>query len=204
MNSEFGQYLKELRLARNYSLREAGNISGLSHGYIRDVELGSNRNKGSIIIPGPKTLQKFSAAYGVSFNELMVRAGHLPLTRIENIQHVAVNVELMNCLYVQVDCQSIINYHFIDSVVQETRSLFDYLQLEELLLTYEFSRVKSGLFINKNSIKDFDDTTMKIQFGYNKSLKIPESHYYLLKDSLNKKLTSNNLVFIHSNDYAEV
>lgn len=75
MNNEFGVFLEKLR--GKMSLREAANKSGLSHTYIRDLELGVNRVTKTPIRPTPDTLRKLSKAYNYKFDELMRMAGFI-------------------------------------------------------------------------------------------------------------------------------
>lgn len=59
------------------SLREAASKSGLSHAYIRDLEIGVNRKTKAPINPSPETLKSLSEAYNYPYEELMERAGHI-------------------------------------------------------------------------------------------------------------------------------
>lgn len=68
---EFGQYMKELRLKKKYSVRKLGMMCGLSHGYVSNMERGT---KG---IPKPDTLRKIAPALNVTPEELMIKAGHM-------------------------------------------------------------------------------------------------------------------------------
>lgn len=75
MENELGKHLENLR--GRMSLRDASEKSGLSHTYIRDLELGKNRARGKTIKPNPESLRRLAEAYGVSYQELMVKAGYL-------------------------------------------------------------------------------------------------------------------------------
>lgn len=75
MRSELGKYLEGLRGKR--SLREIAERSGLSHTYIRDLELGVNRVTKTPIRPTPETLMKLSEAYKSDYNEIMRIAGYI-------------------------------------------------------------------------------------------------------------------------------
>ncbi len=67
----FGNYLREKRKARGFTLIELGEMSGLSQPYLSQIE---NGKKG---IPSPEVLRNLSKALGESHTELMIRAGHL-------------------------------------------------------------------------------------------------------------------------------
>jgi transcriptional regulator with XRE-family HTH domain len=73
--NEFGEFLEGLR--GRMSLRKAAEKSGLSHTYIRDLELGVNRATKTPIRPTPETLEKLSKAYDYKYEELMKKAGYL-------------------------------------------------------------------------------------------------------------------------------
>lgn len=74
VNSSLGEVLRTLR--DNMSLREASEKTGLSHTYIRDVEQGFNRSRGTTIHPTPETLRKFAIAYRYPYEDLMGLAGY--------------------------------------------------------------------------------------------------------------------------------
>lgn len=75
MRTEFGLFLETLR--GKLSLREAAEKSGLSHAYIRDLELGKNRKTKSPINPTPETIRRLAEAYNYDYEELMQKAGYL-------------------------------------------------------------------------------------------------------------------------------
>lgn len=72
-NNEFGEFLRELR--GKLSLREASKKSGISHTYIRDLELGINRKTNAPIIPSLETLKRLSDAYSYPFADLLAKSG---------------------------------------------------------------------------------------------------------------------------------
>lgn len=67
----FGAYLKRLRLERGLTLRKLDVLSGVSHAYLSQLENGKRG------IPTPQTLSKIYLHLGVSYNELMEKAGHM-------------------------------------------------------------------------------------------------------------------------------
>jgi transcriptional regulator with XRE-family HTH domain len=75
MSNELGNFLEELR--GKLSLREAAEKSGLSHTYIRDLELGINRKTKAPIRPSADTLKQLAEAYHYPVNELLKKAGYL-------------------------------------------------------------------------------------------------------------------------------
>lgn len=70
-----GLFLEELR--GKTPLREVAFRSGLSHTYIRDLELGINRKTKAPINPTPETLKRLSEAYKYSYEDLMKKAGYI-------------------------------------------------------------------------------------------------------------------------------
>jgi transcriptional regulator with XRE-family HTH domain len=67
---EFKEYLKQLRDAKQLSLRKLDSLSGVSHVYLSQIE---NGNRG---VPSPDVLKKLAAPLGVSYKELMTAAGY--------------------------------------------------------------------------------------------------------------------------------
>jgi transcriptional regulator with XRE-family HTH domain len=72
---EFGKYLESIR--GSMSLREASKATGLSHAYIRDLELNKNRSTGRSIFPSPSVLRMISKGYGKPYPNLLERAGYI-------------------------------------------------------------------------------------------------------------------------------
>lgn len=67
---EIGRQLEETRKALGWSLREAQEKSGVSNGYISQIERGE-------VDPSPEVLKRFSEAYGVPYERLMEAAGFI-------------------------------------------------------------------------------------------------------------------------------
>jgi transcriptional regulator with XRE-family HTH domain len=69
---EFGAYLKTVREALGLTLREVEDKTNrtVKNGYLSQIE------KGLINRPSPGILYELAQAYGVSYRELLVRAGH--------------------------------------------------------------------------------------------------------------------------------
>lgn len=72
---EFGEYLRKLR--GNRSLREIERLSGVSHTYLSSLEKGVDPRTGARILPSPDILLKLSKALGVTYPDLMTKAGYL-------------------------------------------------------------------------------------------------------------------------------
>lgn len=70
----FSKYMKELREARNLSLRDAAKLANVSNAYLSLIETGKRSNP-----PSPKILQKLAQVYRVPYSDLMIEAGYLEL-----------------------------------------------------------------------------------------------------------------------------
>ena len=66
-----GEFLKDLRLLRKLTLRDVEEKTGISNGYISQVE------NGQIKQPSPNFLHKISEALDYSYELLMERAGYV-------------------------------------------------------------------------------------------------------------------------------
>lgn len=194
MNDNLGSHLKKLRLSCNYSLRKAAQLSGLSHGYIRDVELGGKRTNG-IIVPMPQTLRKFAEAYDTSFDELMLLAGHLDSEIEFKPSYTFIEIDLHTVLFVEVDNENKINYHLANETLSEEKSLHDYTLLEEKLEQHNFIRVHSGTFANLKHIRFFDEDNGRIYFsadGQGKYISITWMTASKYKNILKRAVARNN------------
>jgi transcriptional regulator with XRE-family HTH domain len=65
-----GNYIKLLRKAKEMTLIELSELSGVSNPYLSQIENGKFK-------PSPGILKKISEPLGISYQELMVRAGHI-------------------------------------------------------------------------------------------------------------------------------
>lgn len=68
---EFREQLRKWREAKKLSLRKLDELSGVSHVYLSQIEIG---NRG---VPSPDVLKKLADPLGVSYRELMRAAGYL-------------------------------------------------------------------------------------------------------------------------------
>jgi transcriptional regulator with XRE-family HTH domain len=77
-SKEFGQYLKGLRKARELTIRQLEEASGVSNSYISQIE------KGDKPVPSPEILKKLHKYLGVTYNDLMFHAGHITIDEINH------------------------------------------------------------------------------------------------------------------------
>ena len=68
--SEVGKELEGARKGLGWSLRKAEEKSGVSNGYISQIERGE-------VEPSPEVLRKLGKAYGIPFAVLMETAGYI-------------------------------------------------------------------------------------------------------------------------------
>ncbi|WP_370222051.1 helix-turn-helix domain-containing protein [Cytobacillus sp.] len=75
--SNIGTLLRQLRKDKNLSYREASELSGLSHSYIRYIEIGKRPGTDTPISPTPDTLKALAKAYEHDYDDLLKAAGYL-------------------------------------------------------------------------------------------------------------------------------
>lgn len=68
--TDFGDYLRQLREAKKFTVRQLATYSKVSHGYISQVENGT-RNR-----PTPKIIEKLAPVLGITYEEMMKKAGY--------------------------------------------------------------------------------------------------------------------------------
>jgi len=80
LQSRFGSLLKKLREERSMSLRDLEAATGVSNGYLSQIE------SGKVAPPSPKILQRLSTALQSPYESLMEAAGYLePALRSEPV-----------------------------------------------------------------------------------------------------------------------
>jgi len=160
---DFGKFLESLR--GSMSLREAAKKSGLSHAYIRDLELERNRSTNDRITPSPDTLQKLSIAYSYPYTELMIKAGHLKdgdvvTSRTSSREE----LDLSRVHYIEIGIKDII-YHTEDCLVTRTvDSLLDFSTFMDKLEEYGFHKLDADLYVNFHHIRKYDEKRGKLYF----------------------------------------
>lgn len=71
MGDKFGEFLKELRIEKGYSLRQAKEQTGISEAYLWQLENGKRE------VPRPETVKKLADGYGVPEETFLNYAGYL-------------------------------------------------------------------------------------------------------------------------------
>ncbi|MFD0697933.1 helix-turn-helix domain-containing protein [Paenibacillus sp. GCM10027628] len=157
--NSFGKFLEELR--GKMSLRKAAIKSGLSHAYIRDLELGRNRTTNDMIKPSPDTLKKLSQAYHYPYTDLLTKAGYL---EEEPVTVSSMKVQLDEIRYIEFGIKHV-RYYAADSISEETvESLVEFTNLIELLHEKDFIKLDAHLFVNMHKIKKYAPAEGKLYF----------------------------------------
>ncbi|NRF90702.1 helix-turn-helix transcriptional regulator [Paenibacillus frigoriresistens] len=157
----FGKFLESLR--GKMSLREAAHKSGLSHAYIRDLELERNRSTNEKIKPSPVTLKKLSDAYNFSYTELMEKAGYLEKEDVHanNEQEL---VPMSDTLFIEVSTKEITYHMRIGKVSRSVNSLLDFSHFLDKLEEQGFKKMDTDLFVNLNHVQKYIEKEGKLYF----------------------------------------
>lgn len=156
----FGKFLEGLR--GRMSLREAAQKSGLSHAYIRDLELEKNRSTNDKIKPSPETLKKLSDAYNYSYTELMRKAGYLRESLSD--RHPVVDIDLHHIFYIEISVKEI-TYHAQDvKVIKSIESLVDFTEFLENLDRHGFKKLDNDLFVNLHQVRRYAEREGRLYF----------------------------------------
>ncbi|WP_245856084.1 helix-turn-helix domain-containing protein [Paenibacillus rigui] len=160
---DFGKFLESLR--GSMSLREAAKKSGLSHAYIRDLELERNRSTNEKITPSPDTLQKLSLAYDYSYTDLMIKAGHLAeeQTFTETASDTS-SIDLSAIHYIQIGMKDILYCNQEQRVTRNINSLKDFSRFLDLLDERDYKKIDTDLYVNFQHIRKYDERGGKLYF----------------------------------------
>lgn len=157
---DFGKFLEGLR--GKMSLREAAQKSGLSHAYIRDLELERNRSTNDKIKPSPDTLKKLSDAYHISYTELMEKVGYL---EIENPTASIVDINMNEVLYIEIETKEVAYHTSTNKINRNINSLVDFSEFIENIEDIGYLKLDTNLFINLNQIKKYAIKEGKLYFS---------------------------------------
>lgn len=75
--NDFGDFLKDLRLKRNLSIRKASEGIGISHTYLDSLEKGYDPRTKKERKPTFDVLTKISKFYQIDYIEILIKAGYL-------------------------------------------------------------------------------------------------------------------------------
>lgn len=200
MENTIGEYLEKLRHSCGYSLRVAAEKTSLSHGYIRDVELGKRGYSNFELIPKPDTLKKFALGYRTSYSELMRIAGHVDSDPANEFEFI--DIDFNKVQYIQIDIHDTVIYHSTSQTFIESKSLFEFTLFEISLVKNGYLRIKSGLYVNLKMIKQYDLQSGKLSFfdemegnsvGIINNIKIPKTIANSIQKEIIKAAERNNI-----------
>lgn len=72
--SELGEYLREVRKLRGFTLREAAKRTGVAHSRLYDLERGISSKTGLPVIPTKPNLEGIARGYKVDLEGLVARS----------------------------------------------------------------------------------------------------------------------------------
>jgi transcriptional regulator with XRE-family HTH domain len=155
----FGKFLEQLR--GKMSLRDVAYKSGLSHAYIRDLELERNRSTNDKIKPSPDTLKKLSDAYNFSYTELMFKAGYLDNSETQAADP---EIDMKEVLFIELGAKEI-TYHLADSkMARNMNSLVDFSGFLDKLDELMFKKIDTDLFVNLYHLRKYSEKEGKLYF----------------------------------------
>lgn len=79
MARTLGDYLKQLREQKGWTMTEAAEKTGIHRSYLWLLEDGQRQS------PRPEILKKLSLGYGINVNELLATAGYMPTSSEEKV-----------------------------------------------------------------------------------------------------------------------
>jgi len=185
----FGKFLENLR--GKMSLREVAHKSGLSHAYIRDLELERNRSTNEKIKPSPDTLKKLSDAYNFSYTELMEKAGYLEK---ESAPSGNIDVPFHDILFIQVSSREFTYHTYMGKTSINVKSLIDFSRFLDKLDDQGFKKMDTDLFVNLNMIQKYIENEGKLYFdplGIGKHVIIAATKQMKYHDLLLRHLARN-------------
>ncbi|CEG29602.1 transcriptional repressor LexA [Bacillus sp. B-jedd] len=112
---EFGEYLRSLRQERKLTIRQLEALSGVSNAYLSQMENGKRG------IPTVEILKKIHTPLGVSFDELMLKAGYISSDTKEKLTPEV--IDMLNNFEVFSELLSNAADVFISSVTDNTGNL---------------------------------------------------------------------------------
>jgi transcriptional regulator with XRE-family HTH domain len=162
LTSGFGAFLESLR--GNLSLRAAAKLSGLSHAYIRDLELERNRSTNDKIIPSPETLRRLAKAYDYPYLELYKKAGFIEAVE-ENVMTDITKVSFETLWYVKIERDHILCC--IEGCKHKItlNDYFEFANFLESLKVNQFIRIDANLYASFKHIRYYEEKTGRIYFS---------------------------------------
>jgi transcriptional regulator with XRE-family HTH domain len=113
-----GDYLKELRTAKGYSLKDACDRLSLSTTYLSEIERG-------LKAPSDYLIRELAEFYGINENTLFDMLGKVPLAIIEELKSNANLKELILTVRNQKDLSDERKYEIYENLFRVYRSMID-------------------------------------------------------------------------------
>lgn len=76
-NIPFGEYIKNIRIEKGLSLREAATLLSISHSYLNKLEKGLDIRNNNPSKPNPEIIKVIASKYSLDYNYLMKLCGYL-------------------------------------------------------------------------------------------------------------------------------
>ncbi|OCT11914.1 transcriptional regulator [Paenibacillus pectinilyticus] len=157
----FGKFLESLR--GKMSLREAASKSGLSHAYIRDLELERNRSTNEKIKPSPVTLKKLSDAYKFSYTDLMEKAGYLEKETVTE-SNTPLTLPMEDILFIEISSTELTYHTRLGNRKLPMQSLLDFSHFLDQLEVHGFKKMDADLFVNLSHVQKYNASEGKLYF----------------------------------------
>lgn len=93
---QMGERLREIRMNKNLSLREAADRIGVSHTYLNSLEKGTDPRTGRPVNPTARTLLRISEAYGIPVEELMATDDCTAVGKKCDIEDITLNLRTLS------------------------------------------------------------------------------------------------------------
>lgn len=145
--AELGQFLENLRKTKQLSLRVVSQRSGLSHAYIRDLELSKNRSTNRFIRPSPKALEKLANAYNYPYEQLMILAGYINTPKENERPIDRIMPYLMDCVSFRINSMKLEFTFKSETIVTIKLNLMEFANFLEKIGD-NFKKVDSGEYVN--------------------------------------------------------
>ncbi|MGE5572679.1 MAG: helix-turn-helix domain-containing protein [Bacteroidota bacterium] len=92
---ETGDRLREIRVKKNLSLREAAEKVGISHTYLNALERGYEPRTGRPVNPSARTLVLIAKGYGIPLEELLRMASREGAEESDDLEAVARSLQTL-------------------------------------------------------------------------------------------------------------
>jgi transcriptional regulator with XRE-family HTH domain len=189
--SDLGKLLEHLRKAQRLSLREVSERCGISHTYIRDLELSKNRSTNKPIKPSPEILEKLADAYNFSYENLMQMAGYLKEEEPEStIDYIIPHTN--SIIYFRL-LNDRLELTFVNEIMISMKvTISEITKFMESLDRDVFKKVDVDVYVNFNHIKSYDEENGILYYGEGQGIEISKTRQNKLHRYIVTKVAKNN------------